>query len=120
MWNFSNSFGLSGACKSPQVGVVTKITIECCPAAHASPVDRSGPAARVAAHKSVAVRHERSSLLGSGSWLSPQSRRLPLSPPKAEGPIEAIFIGEIVVLMLVGRMLGEAMVRLRQPAVMGR
>ena len=37
-----------------------------------------------------------------------------------KGPSEAIFIGEIVVLMLVGRMLGEAMVRLRQPAVMGQ
>src|SRR6476620_6346532 len=37
-----------------------------------------------------------------------------------KGPSEAIFIGEIVVLMLVGRMLGDAMVRLRQPAVMGQ
>ncbi|MGA8962822.1 MAG: potassium transporter, partial [Pseudolabrys sp.] len=37
-----------------------------------------------------------------------------------KGPSEAIFIGEIVVLMFVGRMLGEAMVRLRQPAVMGQ
>lgn len=37
-----------------------------------------------------------------------------------KGASEAIFIGEIVVLMLVGRMLGEAMVRLRQPAVMGQ
>src|SRR6478672_8769294 len=37
-----------------------------------------------------------------------------------KGPSEAIFIGEIVVLMLVGRMLGEAMLRLRQPAVMGQ
>jgi len=35
-------------------------------------------------------------------------------------PSEAIFIGEIVVLMLVGRLLGEAMIRLRQPAVMGQ
>ena len=37
-----------------------------------------------------------------------------------KGPSEAIFIGEIVVLILVGRLLGEAMVRLRQPAVMGQ
>src|SRR5215469_14788366 len=37
-----------------------------------------------------------------------------------KGPSDAIFIGEIVVLMLVGRLLGEAMVRLRQPAVMGQ
>jgi len=33
---------------------------------------------------------------------------------------EAIFIGQIVVLMVVGRLLGEAMLRLRQPAVMGQ
>src|SRR5262245_36772031 len=41
----------------------------------------------------------------------------------AEGgkaPSEAIFIGEIIVLMLVGRLLGEAMLRLGQPAVMGQ
>jgi len=37
-----------------------------------------------------------------------------------QGPSEAIFIGEIVVLMVVGRLLGEAMLRLRQPAVMGQ
>ena len=33
---------------------------------------------------------------------------------------EAIFIAQIVVLMVVGRLLGEAMLRLRQPAVMGQ
>jgi len=37
-----------------------------------------------------------------------------------KAPSEAIFIGEIVVLLLVGRLLGEAMLRLRQPAVMGQ
>jgi len=37
-----------------------------------------------------------------------------------KAPSDAIFIGEIVVLMLVGRLLGEAMLRLRQPAVMGQ
>jgi Kef-type K+ transport system membrane component KefB/nucleotide-binding universal stress UspA family protein len=37
-----------------------------------------------------------------------------------KGPSDAIFIGAIVVLMLVGRLLGEAMVRLGQPAVMGQ
>ena len=36
-----------------------------------------------------------------------------------KGASEAIFIGQIVVLMVVGRLLGEAMLRLRQPAVMG-
>jgi Kef-type K+ transport system membrane component KefB/nucleotide-binding universal stress UspA family protein len=37
-----------------------------------------------------------------------------------KGASEAIFIGQIVVLMVVGRLLGEAMLRLRQPAVMGQ
>src|SRR5437016_3375061 len=43
-----------------------------------------------------------------------------LAAEGGKGPSEAIFIGEIVVLMLVGRLLGEAMLRLRQPAVMGQ
>jgi len=37
-----------------------------------------------------------------------------------KGPSEAIFIAEILALMIVGRLLGEAMLRLRQPAVMGQ
>jgi Kef-type K+ transport system membrane component KefB/nucleotide-binding universal stress UspA family protein len=36
------------------------------------------------------------------------------------GASDAIFIAELVVLMLVGRLLGEAMSRLRQPSVMGQ
>ncbi|HET7911876.1 MAG TPA: cation:proton antiporter, partial [Pseudolabrys sp.] len=38
----------------------------------------------------------------------------------AKGPSEAVFIVEIIALMVVGRLLGEAMLRLRQPAVMGQ
>lgn len=37
-----------------------------------------------------------------------------------KGPSEAIFIVQIIALMVVGRLLGEAMLRLRQPAVMGQ
>ena len=37
-----------------------------------------------------------------------------------KGPSEAIFVAEILALMIVGRLLGEAMLRLRQPAVMGQ
>jgi len=37
-----------------------------------------------------------------------------------KGAFDAIFIAELVVLMLVGRLLGEAMSRLRQPSVMGQ
>ena len=36
------------------------------------------------------------------------------------GPSEALFIAQIVVLLLVGRVLGEAMQRVGQPAVMGQ
>jgi Kef-type K+ transport system membrane component KefB/nucleotide-binding universal stress UspA family protein len=38
----------------------------------------------------------------------------------AHGPSEAIFFLQLIVLMLVGRLLGEALLRLRQPAVMGQ
>ncbi len=37
-----------------------------------------------------------------------------------KGPSEVIFIAEILALMIVGRLLGEAMLRMRQPAVMGQ
>src|SRR4051812_28342477 len=37
-----------------------------------------------------------------------------------KGPLEAIFIGQMVALMITGRLLGELMLRLRQPAVMGQ
>jgi Kef-type K+ transport system membrane component KefB/nucleotide-binding universal stress UspA family protein len=38
----------------------------------------------------------------------------------ASGPSEAIFLVELVLLILVGRLLGEAMQRIGQPAVMGQ
>ena len=37
-----------------------------------------------------------------------------------KGPSDAVFIAQIITLMVVGRLLGEAMLRLRQPAVMGQ
>ncbi len=36
------------------------------------------------------------------------------------GPSEPLFVVQILVLMLVGRLLGEALLRLKQPAVMGQ
>ena len=36
------------------------------------------------------------------------------------GPSESLFIAQIIVLLLVGRLLGEAMQRIGQPAVMGQ
>jgi Kef-type K+ transport system membrane component KefB/nucleotide-binding universal stress UspA family protein len=38
----------------------------------------------------------------------------------AHGPSEFLFVAQIAVLMLVGRLLGEAMLRFKQPAVMGQ
>src|ERR1043165_7673805 len=38
----------------------------------------------------------------------------------SHGPSEAIFLVQLMVLLLVGRLLGEALLRLRQPAVMGQ
>jgi Kef-type K+ transport system membrane component KefB len=38
----------------------------------------------------------------------------------AHGPSEAVFVLQLVALLLVGRLLGEALLRLRQPAVMGQ
>ncbi|HEY4140614.1 MAG TPA: cation:proton antiporter [Pseudolabrys sp.] len=37
-----------------------------------------------------------------------------------KAPSEVIFIGQLLVLMIVGRLLGEAMLRIGQPAVMGQ
>ena len=37
-----------------------------------------------------------------------------------KGPSEVLFIAQILALMVVGRLLGEVMLRLRQPAVMGQ
>src|SRR5664279_78398 len=40
--------------------------------------------------------------------------------PGHKGPSEVVFIAQILALMIVGRLLGEAMQRLGQPAVMGQ
>jgi Kef-type K+ transport system membrane component KefB/nucleotide-binding universal stress UspA family protein len=42
------------------------------------------------------------------------------SAPGAKGPSEALFIAQVLVLIVVGRLLGEAMQRVGQPAVMGQ
>lgn len=39
---------------------------------------------------------------------------------KAAGPSEALFLVQIIILVIVGRLLGEAMVRLGQPSIMGQ
>jgi Kef-type K+ transport system membrane component KefB/nucleotide-binding universal stress UspA family protein len=40
--------------------------------------------------------------------------------PGGQGASEAVFLIQLVALMLVGRLLGEVLLRLRQPAVMGQ
>jgi Kef-type K+ transport system membrane component KefB/nucleotide-binding universal stress UspA family protein len=45
------------------------------------------------------------------AWAAEESKK---------GPSEIIFIAEILALMITGRLLGEAMLRLGQPAVMGQ
>src|SRR5262245_63733582 len=63
-------------------------------------------------------------IFGRRLWLSALPALLTGPAWAAEGggksASEAIFIAQIVVLMVVGRLLGEAMLRLRQPAVMGQ
>ncbi|MBV9966660.1 MAG: hypothetical protein JO008_13295, partial [Alphaproteobacteria bacterium] len=41
-------------------------------------------------------------------------------PAVQHGPSEAVFVGEIVLLLICGRLLGEAMQRIGQPAIMGQ
>src|SRR6476646_2544798 len=43
-----------------------------------------------------------------------------LAAGKEKGPSEAVFVAGLLCLMVVGRLLGELMLRLRQPAVMGQ
>ena len=50
-------------------------------------------------------------------WTGPT---LAAAPGVAKGPSEVVFIAQILVLMVVGRLLGEAMLRIGQPAVMGQ
>ena len=41
-------------------------------------------------------------------------------PGETKGPSVVIFLAQLLLLMLVGRLLGEAMLRIKQPAVMGQ
>jgi Kef-type K+ transport system membrane component KefB/nucleotide-binding universal stress UspA family protein len=48
------------------------------------------------------------------------SPALAFAADSAQAPSEAIFLAELVILILVGRLLGEAMQRIGQPSVMGQ
>ncbi|MGI8526796.1 MAG: cation:proton antiporter [Pseudolabrys sp.] len=59
-------------------------------------------------------------------WLCVVALLLALAAPALaageaqKSPSEVVFIAQILALMIVGRLLGEAMLRMRQPAVMGQ
>src|SRR5690349_23963893 len=65
-------------------------------------------------HKPLLLRVSASMMLSAPgiAWAAEQ--------PGGHGPSEAVFFLQLVVLMLVGRLLGEALLRLKQPAVMGQ
>jgi K+:H+ antiporter len=59
------------------------------------------------------------------AWLCPVLGLLAAGPAYAaispqHGPSELLFVAQLALLMLVGRLLGEVMLRLNQPAVMGQ
>src|SRR3954453_23807171 len=63
--------------------------------------------------------------LGIGALSLTLAASLGSSAPAAEvsrgsGPSEVVFLSQIIVLLLVGRLMGEAMQRIGQPAVMGQ
>jgi Kef-type K+ transport system membrane component KefB/nucleotide-binding universal stress UspA family protein len=48
------------------------------------------------------------------------SAPLALAAEGGSGPSEAVFVAQLMVLLLVGRLLGEALLRMGQPAIMGQ
>src|SRR5512140_2230017 len=53
-------------------------------------------------------------------WLCAQASPAFAADGSSSGPSEVVFIAQIVVLLVVGRLLGEAMQRIGQPAVVGQ
>ncbi len=57
-------------------------------------------------------------------WIAAGAFALPVTAlaatGNASGPSELVFVAQLITLMLVGRLLGEAMLRIGQPAVMGQ
>src|SRR6202161_2286192 len=79
-----------------------------------------------ASHRSVRANNpaQRRSLCAAGFLLAAITVTVPTAAFAADGAAsvssEAIFIGELGLLLLVGRLMGEAAQRLGQPAVMGQ
>jgi Kef-type K+ transport system membrane component KefB/nucleotide-binding universal stress UspA family protein len=62
----------------------------------------------------------RSALIAAAVLLSASCLALAAAEPAEKGPSEVLFIGQLIVLITVGRLLGELMLRIGQPAVMGQ
>src|SRR5262249_14798557 len=104
--NFSNSTELSGACGRYGVSIVGVSTVRSIAAAMRTHRDRLWLCVLAA--------------LAAGPVMSVGMSTALAAEGGGKGASDAIFIAELVVLMLVGRLLGEAMSRLRQPSVMGQ
>src|SRR5579875_883791 len=70
------------------------------------------------------ARRSRGRLCASGAWLAAGALLLAPTAALAAGPqpqpSEPLFLAQILLLLIVGRLFGEAMQRLGQPAVMGQ
>ncbi|GGH10424.1 Na+/H+ antiporter [Alsobacter metallidurans] len=67
-----------------------------------------------------ASRRSLPALLATGLTLAFAGAAWAASGPGGSGPSESLFIAQVLVLIVVGRLLGEAMQRIGQPAVMGQ
>ncbi len=61
-----------------------------------------------------------SALIAATALLSASGFALAAAQPGEKGPSEVLFLGQIIVLIAIGRLLGEMMLRIGQPAVMGQ
>jgi Kef-type K+ transport system membrane component KefB/nucleotide-binding universal stress UspA family protein len=68
----------------------------------------------------AAWRLTRAVMLSAAALMSAWLPAWAADAPGHKGPSEALFVLQLVVLMVVGRLLGETMLRLKQPAVMGQ
>jgi Kef-type K+ transport system membrane component KefB/nucleotide-binding universal stress UspA family protein len=59
-------------------------------------------------------------LLALGAMAAFAAPALAAVPGEGKGPSVVVFLAELLMLMLVGRLLGELMLRIKQPAVMGQ
>jgi K+:H+ antiporter len=74
---------------------------------------------RFLSRSASAVSAFRPALLGAAGLLAATAPALAAAGAQ-NGPSELLFVAQIALLMLVGRLLGEVMLRFKQPAVMGQ